>query len=113
MALLEIFLPATNTPPWLHVAFLILILAAYLGLAYVTFATQGFYTYAFLNPDNGAGRLAAYIVGIAAGCAVVFLIVWCLVWVRRRLTRPGKKSRKETVGIYRRPLHHDVEMVSK
>lgn len=94
-ALLEIFLPATNPPPWLHIPFLILLLAAYLGLAYSTYATQGFYTYGFLNPANGAGQLAGYIVGIAVACVIVFLIVWVLIWVRRRFTGSGKRSKND------------------
>ena len=111
MALLEIILPTTNTPPWLHLVFLILLLAAYLGLAYVTYATQGFYAYGFLNPDNGAGHLAAYIVGIAVACAVIFLIVWGLVWIRRRFTGYGKKSRRDTTSVLYRT--RGIEMTRK
>ena len=41
----EIFIPRTVPPPPLHLLLLIIILALYLGLAYLTKATQGFYTY--------------------------------------------------------------------
>jgi len=64
----------------------ILLLALYLGLAYVTYATQGFYTYNFLNPDNGAGSLAGYILGIFAGSLVIFVVVWLLVCFREWAT---------------------------
>jgi uncharacterized membrane protein len=77
------------------VLFLIIILAFYLALAYLTFATQGFYTYNFLDPATGRGRVAAYCFGILASVVVVFIIVWLLVWIRRRLTRAGKKSRAD------------------
>jgi hypothetical protein len=45
-----------------------------LGVAYITHATEGFYTYGFLDPSLGAGRLAGYICGIAIGVAVVYLV---------------------------------------
>ncbi|KAK5958699.1 Vacuolar protein sorting-associated protein 8 [Knufia fluminis] len=112
-ALLEIVLPATNPPPWLHIPFLILLLAAYLGLAYVTYATQGFYTYGFLDPDNGAGQLAGYIVGIAAACVVIFLLVWGLIWTRRRFTGHGKRSKNDTSMDTHFNSRHDVEMAVK
>lgn len=94
--------------------FLILLLAAYLGLAYVTYATQGFYTYGFLDPANGGGLLAGYIVGIAAGCAVVFCLVWGLIWVRRRFTGTGKRS-KNDIGMHRHldTTQADMEMAMK
>ncbi|KAI0339192.1 hypothetical protein BDW22DRAFT_607093 [Trametopsis cervina] len=68
--------------PWVHVPFLIALLACYLGLAYVTKATQGFYTYDFLDPHLQHAKLAAYIVGIAVGATVVFIIVRYLCMLR-------------------------------
>ncbi|KAK5074865.1 Vacuolar protein sorting-associated protein 8 [Lithohypha guttulata] len=100
-ALLEIILPATSPPPWLHVLFLIVLLAMYLGLAYVTHVTQGFYVYSFLNPARGAGQLAGYIVGIAVACVVIFLLARSLVWARKRFTGPGKRSKNDM------PRHND------
>jgi len=105
-AFLELTLPATNPPPWLHLPFLILILGLYVSLAYLTFATQGFYTYNFLNPATGRGRVAAYCFGILAAAIVVFVLVWLLIWVRRRFTRPGKKSRADLSTT----RHGDLEM---
>ncbi len=105
-ALLEVLLSATNPPPWLHLLFLIVILALYLALAYLTFATQGFYTYNFLNPASGRGRVAAYCFGILAAVVVVFVVVWLLIWVRRKFTRTGKKSRGDMSGT----RYGDLEM---
>ncbi|KAI5786402.1 hypothetical protein DFH27DRAFT_518514 [Peziza echinospora] len=85
-ALLEILLPRTLPLPWIHIPFLILFLAGYLGVAYITKATQGFYTYSFLDPNkDGDGVVAAYSIGIAVGICVVFCVVWGVlrlkVWV--------------------------------
>ncbi|RYP54008.1 hypothetical protein DL768_001158 [Monosporascus sp. mg162] len=88
-ALFEIFIPRTQPPPLVHLWWLIVILALYLGLAYVTLATQGFYVYPFLNPaENAGGRrgVTGYIFGILAGVIVVFGVVWGVVWVRRWVT---------------------------
>ena len=81
-ALFEIFIPRTERPPWIHLPFLILFLVMYLALAYTTYATQGFYTYGFLDPKNGTGFLIGYIFGIFAGICVVFVFIWMLVWFR-------------------------------
>lgn len=81
-AIFELLFSAAPSPPWIHIPCLILFLAGYLGLAYVTHATQGFYTYGFLNPDNGVGSLVGYVFGILVGICVLFLIVWGIVWVR-------------------------------
>lgn len=81
--------------PWVHLPLLIVMLGMYLGVAYITHATQGFYraycfpgiakesvlttmlwsAYNFLDPNREHGLLVAYIVGIGAGIAVLFVIV--------------------------------------
>lgn len=63
---------------------LILILALYLSVAYITLATQGWYTYSFLDHDyvGGRGYVAAYVFGIAAAIIVVFVVVWGLIRLR-------------------------------
>lgn len=70
----------------LHLPFLLILLALYLALAYLTQASQGFYPYDFLHPNRGHGRLAGYVLGILAAVCVLFVVVWCLIWGRRRLT---------------------------
>lgn len=91
---------------------MILLLALYLALAYITNATKGFYPYGFLDPSNGhSGRVAAYAFAILAAIIVIFLVVWALIWARKRLTErtmrmKGKfHGRREWVG-------EDVEMPS-
>ena len=49
-AFLEIVLPQSDPHPWILLVPLVVILALYLGLAYLSHATEHFYVYAFLNP---------------------------------------------------------------
>lgn len=100
-ALFEIVLPRTEPLPFLHLVPIVLLLALYLGLAYLTHATEGFYVYDFLDLDkNSDGIVAAYIVGILVAAIIVFLIVrYAIVlriWVTE--TKLGKrgKSRRGT-----------------
>ena len=81
--------------PFLHLGFLILFMAGYIGVAYITKATKGFYTYDFLDPNKGgSGRVAAYAFGIAAGTIVLFVVVWAVqklkVWLFERVA--GKRE---------------------
>jgi len=86
-ALHEIILPRTHSPPWLHLVPMILILAGYLCVAYITYATQHFYTYAFLNPSiKGSGIVTAYCFGILVAVVIIFCIVKGLIAVRNWLT---------------------------
>lgn len=78
---------------------IIIILALYLALAYVTFATEGFYVYDFLDTrTNSSGKVAAYIVGILVAAVIVFLIVRYVIMLRvwvteKKLGKIGKFSR--------------------
>ncbi|CUS08657.1 unnamed protein product [Tuber aestivum] len=82
-AIFEVLIPRTERSPWLHVPFLFLILAGYLGVAYITKATKGLYTYSFLDRGKkGSGMVAAYAFGIAAAICVVFVIIWLIIWLR-------------------------------
>lgn len=87
-ALFEIVLTRTEPMLWVHIVWLLVILAAYLGLAFVTLATQGYYVYGFLDYEEVGGRgiVAAYCVGIAVGTVVVFCVVWGVIWARRWVT---------------------------
>lgn len=108
-ALIEIFLPRTSPRPWIHLPFLIILLALYLGLAYLTRATQGFYVYGFLDPANGKGKLVGYVFGIAAGITVIFALVKGLMWVRKWATE--KKMGRTGQFHAGRPMGHgDVEL---
>lgn len=106
-ALVELVLPATDPPPWLHLAFLILILLLYLALAYLTHATAGFYPYNFLDPATGKGKVTAYSFGIAAAIIVIFLVVRAAIWVRKRFTGSGKRSKRDGT---RQEMYSDVEL---
>jgi hypothetical protein len=86
-ALFEIALPRTEPLPFLHLVPIVLLLALYLGLAYLTHATEGFYVYDFLDLDsNSDGLVAAYIVGILVASIVVFLIVRYVIMLRVWIT---------------------------
>ncbi|OLN84327.1 hypothetical protein CCHL11_05975 [Colletotrichum chlorophyti] len=88
-ALFEIIIPRTSAAQleWVHMFWLIIVLALYLSLAYLTYYTQNFYTYGFLDPKaNGSGITAAYIIGIAVAGVVFFLIAKGLIWLREWIT---------------------------
>ncbi|KAI1323519.1 hypothetical protein F5Y16DRAFT_383412 [Xylariaceae sp. FL0255] len=85
-ALFEIIVPRTNPPPWVHIFWLIVLLALYLALAYLTFATKGFYTYDFLDPRLQGAKVAAYVFGIGVGIVIIFVFVWGLIWLRKWIT---------------------------
>jgi len=91
----------TNSPPspWSTLPVCILVLGAYLGVAYITHVTQGFYTYSFLDPTLQGPVLAAYIIGIA----VVEVIVFCLIkvietWRERWAVRKGLVLEADDTG---------------
>jgi len=50
MAFAEIVIPRTLPHPWLNILPIVVLLALYLGLAYLTHSTQHFYVYPFLDP---------------------------------------------------------------
>lgn len=77
----------TNNPPPkpLMLPFMIIILIGYLGVAYITHITQGFYTYSFLDPKKQGSLLAAYIAGIGLAEVVLFGVAWLVMWVRQRV----------------------------
>lgn len=86
-ALFEIFFTRTNPPLWIHLLFLIIILALYLGLAYLTRYTQGVYVYSFLDPSNGHQKtVIAYVFGIAAAIIIIYLLSKGLIVLRKLVT---------------------------
>lgn len=106
-ALLEVLLPRTAPSPWWHMGPLVILLALYLALAYVTYFDQGFYVYSFLNiQTNGSGVVTGYCFGILIGMVIIFVIVHFLVKGRVVLTEKvwgmeGRWSRRERgrVGV--------------
>lgn len=92
-ALFEIVFTRTNRMPWLHIPFLIAILGGYLGIAYITYDTEHFYVYSFLDPStHGSGRVVAYVFGILAAAVIAFVLVWLLIWGRSAATRRSDKK---------------------
>jgi hypothetical protein len=87
-ALFELVFTRGDTLPWIHLLFIIIFLALYVGVAYITVASGGFYVYTFLNEHNkgGRGRVAAYVFGILALAIIVFIIVKYLILLRRWLS---------------------------
>ncbi|TGO24906.1 hypothetical protein BPAE_0092g00250 [Botrytis paeoniae] len=100
-ALFEICIPRTASPHWIHLLWLIVILACYLGLAYVTVATKHQYVYSFLNPKVAQhGMVAAYVFGIAVGICLIFAVVKGAVSLRvwATETRGGRRGKVAKVG---------------
>ncbi|KAJ0161637.1 hypothetical protein CTA2_5878 [Colletotrichum tanaceti] len=88
-ALFEIVIPRTSAAQleWVHMLWLIIVLALYLALAYVTYYTQHFYPYTFLDIQaNGSGKVAAYIIGVAVAGIVFYLVAKGLIWLREWVT---------------------------
>lgn len=97
-------IPRTEPLPFLHVIAIVLILALYLAVAFVTFDTDHFYVYSFLDIQrHGSGVVAGYIIGILVASIVIFLIVHFVIWLRRWITetkmgKMGKFSRRGAQG---------------
>ncbi|KAL8996454.1 MAG: hypothetical protein Q9169_004048 [Polycauliona sp. 2 TL-2023] len=107
-AAFEILATRTSPPPPAHLPFLVILLALYLALAYLTHVTAGFYPYSFLDPDKGSGKLAGYILGILAAACVIFGIVWGIIWVRRWLTESKLSMRGK---LSKHTVPRDEEMM--
>ncbi len=101
--LFELFVTRIDPAPWVHLVFLIVILACYCALAYVTYATKGYFVYSFLNPNpshsiiNSAGKkenIGGFgkggVVGAVFGIALAIIVLFCvtkgLVWLRKWAT---------------------------
>lgn len=96
-ALFEILLTNAGPSPWSHMAPGLVLFACYLGVAYITHAAQGFYTYDFLNPSVQHGLLAAYIIGMGVGYCILFTIVKGICTLRCRLVSPSRLDPSEQV----------------
>ncbi|KAJ7720658.1 hypothetical protein DFH07DRAFT_1067710 [Mycena maculata] len=115
-ALFEILL--TNTPPaaWILHPLGLLILIGYTGIIYITYATQGFYAYAFMAPDGHPGRLALHILGVGLGHAVVFCFVHGIVLLRQKSVKrflPASKtvaSRTNTLDSNDKSVWNDSDI---
>lgn len=59
----------------MHLSVVLLVLSIYLGLAYLTRLTQGFYLYEWLNPAHGSVSIVLHVLGYAGGMVVITVIV--------------------------------------
>ncbi|KAG1847408.1 hypothetical protein F4604DRAFT_1884030 [Suillus subluteus] len=114
-ALFEILLTNAGPSPWSHIVPCFVLFACYLGVAYITHATQGFYTYSFLDPSVQHGLLAAYIVGMGVGYCILFTIVKGICTLRCRLVSPSRldppeQVQSEALGEWE---HIDVEQTKE
>ncbi|OJD17485.1 hypothetical protein AJ78_02406 [Emergomyces pasteurianus Ep9510] len=119
-ALFEIIFSTVPPPPLLHFPFLVIILALYTGVAYITHATQGTWVYPFLNPgphNQHSGRVAAYLFGVIAIQLLAFVVVWLISYARMRLVSSKKtKWAKGDEGALAAPggrANGDAEMAEE
>ncbi|EME40508.1 hypothetical protein DOTSEDRAFT_177538 [Dothistroma septosporum NZE10] len=110
-AFFEVILPRSSPHPWVNLSALVVILACYLGLAYLTHATEGVYVYDFLDPASGAGSVTGYCFAILAACIVIFVVVRYIQVLRNWLCqrcggRQGNRTQLEPIT----DSNTDIEM---
>ena len=93
-AIFEITFSRTRPPPWTHLAILLLIMSTYLGVAYITKATEGVYIYLWLDPAVGWQKILAHVIGYAVVMIFYFNLVKGAIWLRCQVT---KDSVRDTV----------------
>ncbi|KZO97871.1 hypothetical protein CALVIDRAFT_597332 [Calocera viscosa TUFC12733] len=98
LAMFEVIFSNIAPMPWWHMLFIVIGLALYLGVAYITRASQGFYTYSFLNPATEKAKLAGYIIGIGIGGCLVFILIRYIIVLRVWLTRGRRERTGEVAG---------------
>ncbi|KAG8790931.1 hypothetical protein FRC17_008833 [Serendipita sp. 399] len=76
----------------------IIVLALYLGMAYLVHETQNIWVYNFLDPHKENAHVAAYIVGIPVAETVVFIVMWGLIHIRDWILPRGKGVRVVTTA---------------
>lgn len=91
-ALVEIVLPATDPQPWKHLYFLLAVLSAYLGLAYLSRETQGFYVYEWMNPVHGNASIVLHIVAYAGVMVALFVLSRYAIVARNALAKRMERS---------------------
>ena len=94
-AIVEILLPATSPPPITHLSIVLLFLSIYLGLAYLTRYTQGFYVYEWMNPAHGNASIILHVLGYAGGMLAIFVMVRYVIVGRNMLAQKMEMRRGE------------------
>lgn len=98
-AIIEIVLPATESPPWSHILILLVSLSLYLGLAYLTRWTGGFYVYEWMNPAHGWLSIVLHILCYTVGIILIFFLVSGAIWVRNKLKGDEGTIRRDSAII--------------
>ncbi|KAI0713406.1 hypothetical protein C8Q76DRAFT_620255 [Earliella scabrosa] len=114
IALVEVTLTNAPPQPWLHLPICVFMLACYLGVAYITYATQGFYTYSFLDPGKQRAKLAGYIIAVGVAECLAFVLVRGLTWARNRLSKRNLAPAPDsTESIAERQPSEDWEQIER
>ncbi|KAF1844636.1 uncharacterized protein K460DRAFT_365571 [Cucurbitaria berberidis CBS 394.84] len=106
-AIVEIVLPATQPPPWTHLSVVLLVLSAYLGLAYITRETQGFYVYEWMNPAHGNWSIVLHIIGYAGGMVALFVLARCAIVARHWIAKKTEGARRENAEMEEKGIKLD------
>jgi hypothetical protein len=93
-AMFEIIFTSTDVPPWTHLPILMVILSLYLGLAYLTRLTGGFWVYEWFSPQFGSRKIVVHILAYTAAIVAIFAFVHYIICARNSLLR--KNSRLKT-----------------
>lgn len=104
-AVIEIVLPATQPVPLTHLSVVLLVLSVYLGLAYLTRWTQGFYVYEWMNPAHGNWSIVAHIAGYAGGMVAIFFLVRFAIIARNKMA--GRKELTRSEGLREKAIRLD------
>ncbi|KAF2031637.1 hypothetical protein EK21DRAFT_110763 [Setomelanomma holmii] len=104
-AITEIVLPVTAPPPITHLSIVLLVLSVYLGLAYLTRYTQGFYVYEWMNPAHGNVSVILHVLGYAGGMITIFFIVRYAIVVRNMLAQ--KMESRHSEGLHEKAIKLD------
>ncbi|KAG8991923.1 hypothetical protein FRB94_007834 [Tulasnella sp. JGI-2019a] len=82
------------TPQWSSIPVLLVILVLYIALAYITYATQHFYTYSFLDPSKKHAYVLVYLLAMLIATLLVLALVKGLCRLRDRIL--GEEKRPES-----------------
>lgn len=94
-AIVEIVLSATQPQPLTHLSVVLLLLSIYLGLAYLTRWTQGFYVYEWMNPAHGKLSIVIHVAGYAGAMITLFFLVRLVILGRNKLSARLESRRGE------------------
>jgi hypothetical protein len=94
----EIVLPATEPLPWNHLSVVLGVLSIYLGLAYLTRYTQGFYVYEWMSPAYRTISIVLHVLGYAGGIIALFVMTRYAILARNTLTDRLRRRKEGGLG---------------